>query len=145
MNTNVKICFLLPLREHNETLLMDAVYYDRADIVHMLINNGCDVRARNDLGWSVYHYAALNNSRTSLGLLLKHDTSHVDDVEDGGSTPLHYAVLKSNIKSVELLLQHKANQTIRNKSFNKTALDLAELWNLDEIVELLKNKLNILL
>ena len=80
----------------------------------MLINNGCDVGARDVDGRSAYHYAALNNSRTSLGLLLEHDASHVDDVDDIGDTPLHYAVLRNNIESVELLLQHKANQTIRN-------------------------------
>ena len=67
--------------KYNKTLLMDAAFYDRADIVHILINNGCDVGARDFGGWSAYHDAALHNSRTSLSFLLKHDASHVDDVE----------------------------------------------------------------
>ena len=122
----------------NITLLMHAARYDRSDIVHMLIINGCDVRVSNAFGSSAYHQAA-GRSAASLRLLLEHDASHVNDVNDKGETPLHWVVHWNNIEAVRLLLQYKANQTIRDK-YNVTALDMAERRNRHKIVDLLKNK-----
>ena len=65
--------------KYNRTLLYYATgWNDRADIVHMVIINGCDVGARIYDGSSAYPATASNNSTSSLHLLLEYNSSHVD-------------------------------------------------------------------
>lgn len=56
---------------------------------------------------------------------------------DGGYTPLHEACTQRKRNVVELLLQYGADQSICERD-GLTPLDLAEMFEAEEIVELLK-------
>lgn len=69
-------------------------------------------------------FAAKNNNKELLKLLLRFDKSEIDKQDLVGNTPLHYAVGKNNQEIIELLLKNCALVNIKNV-FAKTSLELA--------------------
>ena len=83
----------------------------KADIVHLLIQNGADVAAQDDAQSTPLHLASSKGSVETVELLIKH-RADVNALNVNLSTPLHLAAssrlaLEGGI--VRLLLKHGAN------------------------------------
>ena len=123
------------------TLLHVAAVFDHDRLIKQLIERNVDLDARNDFGRSAYHIAAVWGSTSSLQKLLEADPHHVDDVDEGKSTPLMRAVWNGHVKSVELLLvRFKANLSLVDGHGN-TALDVARRKKHVECIKLLEEGL----
>lgn len=93
-----------------ETVLHEAVRFDRNDCVDLLLKRGVDLNLRDIHGRSALHVAVVWKNVEALKLILKNRyvdlNSHIDRQ---GNTPLHF------IKSKERLVEHfnyKCNDTL---------------------------------
>lgn len=78
----------------------------KAEIVHVLLEHGADVTARDDSHSTPLHLASSNWSPNIVRLLIEHDAD-VDVVDENHKTPLLLASSGVSVKPA-LLLQHKA-------------------------------------
>ncbi len=69
---------------------------------------GLEPEARDGLGWTALHYAALDGSREELALLLSQGLN-VDGANYGGYTPLHLATIGGKLAAMEDLLEAGAD------------------------------------
>ena len=85
------------------TLLHDACSNDsRKDVAKMLINKGSDVNAKNNLGYTPLHIAALNGSSEIIKLLLENGADK-NAKDNDGNTPYDRAVWVQQTRVYELL------------------------------------------
>ncbi len=103
-----------------------------AEVVDLLINNGADANALNDVSKTPLHKALSNRpgylfspSRfVDVAAMLLKAGAGVDSKDDDGNTPLHLAT-ENGLKSViKLLLENGADPSARNNN-NETPLHLA--------------------
>ena len=95
-----------------------------------------DVNARNPLGDTPLHIAAVGGDGVVVSLLLKHG-ANIDARGEHGYTPLHEACEQGNTDVVKVLLDSGADTKVRNEN-GLTPLEIAELLDREEIAKLLK-------
>lgn len=89
--------------------LFAPVVDDKAEIVEILLKNGCDVNGRDPLGATALHMSADTGNLEIAKLLLKNG-ANATAIDNFGWTPLHVAAFSShNIALVELLLNAVAS------------------------------------
>ena len=100
---------------------------DPSDIrigVPFLINHGADPNIQDKLGNTALHFAAVNNSREVIEMLLEAGAL-IDAQNVLGDTALHRAAQEYAIDGVEVLIDHGASLDIENNE-GETALDAAK-------------------
>ncbi|XP_057311481.1 E3 ubiquitin-protein ligase TRIM56-like [Hydractinia symbiolongicarpus] len=107
-----------------KTLLIIAACYNKPSIVKCLIDAGSDVYAVNEDKWNAYHYSAFYGDHDVLKVLINHDITNINNVNNYNDTPLHLASFHDHIDCVKLLLSiPHIDVNIRNKQ-NQTAYDV---------------------
>jgi ankyrin repeat protein len=122
-----------------DTPLHVAVSNGRPDLVEMLLENGADVKAKNNVGDSALHFACMRNRKTGrkdiIWQLLLHGAdvnaqNNVNELEDleedsdgelvnddqsvGGDTPLQNAINESSIQTIRTLLNNGADISVQD-------------------------------
>ncbi|WP_295159424.1 ankyrin repeat domain-containing protein [uncultured Brachyspira sp.] len=111
------------------TPLITASYIGNSDIIHTLINAGCNIRARDDIdGAMPIHVASANGNDDAVILLLEKDNTLVNETDNNGNdTPLHWAAMKNKPSAVDILLKYNSDAEIKNSDGN-TALHYASMY-----------------
>ena len=125
---------------NNATLLHLAAWYNRDDIVKLLLDRKIDVCVRDGDGRSAYHDAAYKNSFESLRMLLQFDPTHVNDRSNYDWTPIMLAADHGHVECVKLLLECQADVDIENGGGQRT-IDFARKGNHTDIINLLNDYL----
>ncbi|XP_057310352.1 putative ankyrin repeat protein RBE_0319 [Hydractinia symbiolongicarpus] len=122
---------------YETTLLIIAARYNKPSIVKYLIDAGSDVYAVNKDKWNAYHYSASCGHRDVLKLLINHDVTNINNVNNNNDTPLQLASFFGHTDCVKLLLSiPHIDVNIRNTD-NNTPLHLASAYGHIDCVKLL--------
>ena len=122
------------------TALMRAADTDSVSVVHELLKRQIDWTAKDNLGRTAVHSAAINGSIDSLAVLLSLRDVEVNLQDINGNTPLHDAAgLTYDSECLELLLSKGADiETVNNRG--KTALDTARAQGAKKNIIILKKR-----
>jgi len=77
-------------------------------IIQLLLAQGADIKAGNDVAATALHVAAASGQKTAAALLILHGAD-VNATDKAGYTPLHYAARFGKDDVIELLLKKGAN------------------------------------
>ena len=103
----------------SEIPLFIAVYYDKYDIIKILLENGADVNIKTSLNKNALIFSSNYNI---IKLLLEHNIEiNINRNKSHNFIPLLYHINISNYKTVKLLLKNDADVNIRDNN-NKNAL-----------------------
>lgn len=107
-------------------------------VVELLILNGAKVDILSRSGDTPLHQAASAGCVEVVELLLKNG-ANIEAKDASGKTPLHRAAsaYKNGKEIVRLLLSKGADPTVEDE-YGQNPLDIAEVWNLEDIAELLR-------
>ncbi|MFH1956992.1 MAG: ankyrin repeat domain-containing protein [bacterium] len=119
------------------TPLMQAAFTDSFYITKLLIENGVDVNARNNSGFTALIFAVAEKSLVVARLLIEAG-ANVNVKGDNGLTPLMVGALNQSYALVNLLLEKGADINLKN-SEGKTVIKLAGEKGYDKIVALLES------
>jgi ankyrin repeat protein len=108
--------------------MIDAARRGAADECRCLLALGGDVRATNDVGWTVLH-AAARAGHAPLVRLLAAAGAEVDALSANRRTPLHWAVCNGHEAAAQALLEAGADRNSRNKY---GATPLSEAYRVNE-------------
>ena len=126
---------------NNLTALSWSVFYDRIDYVRLLLRHGADTQVLDNESRSILHWTIQNKQPNILQMLIDHNSSLIDWVDNQRRTVLHLAVGRSNIALVRYLLgvTHKSAIDIKNKTdkMGRTPLHWAAVLGETDIVTLL--------
>ena len=104
--------------------------------IEVMIKSGlADVEAKDEVGWTPLHSAALNNAIETAKLLIDAGAD-VKAKDDYGQTPLHHASRWNSIETAKLLLERGADVGAKN-IWGQTPLHLATRMNAIETAKLL--------
>lgn len=107
--------------ESNATPLIDAVTFNKIEIVKLLVENGANINHKVNVGTTPLMLATSNNLKIT-DYLLKNGAK-VNVKNNDGLTPLHWAAqFADNKKTLEILLEKGADPTIKDID-GKTAID----------------------
>lgn len=116
--------------------LLLAVYYEKEEVAHYLIENGASVNENSAMGSPLMAAVVKNNYKLTETLLSK--GADVNATDANGTTSLIYAVTFQLEDMVELLLKYEPNRLHKDeKGF--TAIDYAEKLTNKQIEAILKN------
>lgn len=113
---------------------------ERAAIARLLVNAGAGINATDAEGHTSLHYAARNDDEEMLHLLLNVRGIELNVRCTNGFTPLMEAAETGGVKATEALLTAGADVNVEDKT-GKTAIDIADDNEKDEIVSLLREKM----
>ena len=105
---------------HGCTALLHACSASKSTkTIELLLRQGADKRAKENMGRSMLHCAAMNGDSTILRYILKHhyyDNDSINEVDSyNGFSPLHSACFfGGDLKSIELLLKRGADWQLRD-------------------------------
>ncbi|KAL8758200.1 MAG: hypothetical protein Q9199_001663 [Rusavskia elegans] len=94
---------------------------NRVAVVKLLLQNGADVRAQSDGGWTALHNAAEKGFEDVASLLLDWEAD-VNATTSSGMTPLHWCARNGHIDLVKLLLRQQGIRVHRKDSFEETPM-----------------------
>lgn len=121
---------------NGDTPLMLAAFYGNLPVVKLLLAREVEV---NRPGWTALHYAAINGSSEIVQLLLE-ASAYVDaESPDDKMTPVMLAAMRGRVAAVRVLRDGGADLSLKNKD-GLTAMDLAQRYGQDEVVDVLKEK-----
>lgn len=96
-----------------------AVFYSRhmpEDIMWWLVEQGADINARNQWGWTPLHdILSFAQDRTDDAELLLYLGADIHAVTPEGDTPLHYAAEWGQLRVVKMLIEKGADAYARNE------------------------------
>jgi len=94
----------------NKTLLQHAVSKNCIQLTNLYLQEGADIHAKDDKGWTPLHEAAKNSSySTQMIRLLLSNGADIEAIDNQGRTPLHLAAANSVTKGGEFLIGAGAN------------------------------------
>ncbi len=117
------------------TPLILACYSGNNKVATFLVEKGCDVNYKSEMGTALMASAVKGNVEMITVLLSKN--AAINSTDDNGITALMFAVKFGNKEAVKMLLQNHADKTIKDKE-GKTAFEYAVFSGDDEIINLLK-------
>ncbi|KAL8833668.1 MAG: hypothetical protein Q9176_007869 [Flavoplaca citrina] len=94
---------------------------NRRTMVMLLLQNGADVTAQSDGGWTPLHNAA-EKGHEDVALLLLEGTADVNATTSSGMTPLHWSARNGHTDLVKLLLRQPGIRVHRKDSFEETPM-----------------------
>ena len=121
------------------TPLHRSVEAGNKDVVKYLLENGANATTTNTAGWAPVHCSALHNESSMLKILLAHDSSDINHQTINGFTPLHIAAYKGKLETVRVLAEHP-DCDLSIKATGRSALELAQRFNTNDIVDYLTKK-----
>lgn len=122
---------------HCRLALHIAAAEGHSSIIKLLLEQNCDLQARNMISWLPIHCAAERGRYNSVRTLIE-SHSPVDPVDKNGQTPLHLAARNGHSDIVKYLLKNGAKIDKRT-STNDNCLDLAISTNQYAVAEILVN------
>ena len=108
-----------------------------SSIIKVLLEENCDLQARNMISWLPIHCAAEHGRYNSLQVLLENH-SPIDPFDKNQQTPLHLAARNGHVELVKVLLKNGA-QIDRRTTNGENCLDLAIATNQYSVAEVLVN------
>jgi ankyrin repeat protein len=87
------------------TALGHAAKEGHKEIAELLVENGADVSAKDEDGWTPLFYAAGGGKKEVVELLIEKGAD-VNATDDGGTTPLDVAIARKHPKIANLLRKH---------------------------------------
>jgi hypothetical protein len=124
-----------PATEKNFGLLHDALMFEKTDEAESLAQVA-DANARDVMGRTYLHYAAMYGNRNVAELLLARGAD-VNAKAIAGDTPLILAMRSAKKDAVELLLAHGADVSSRDPLTANTPLHMAAAIGSKDLAELL--------
>lgn len=106
--------------------------------IRVLLENGVDSNARDNLGWTTLHHVALEARDHSIRALLDHGADPNIQTKDSGRTAMHHAGGAGHLSSVKLLLEKGSSPKIRDRK-GLTVSDYAAAEGKSEVVEYLQS------
>jgi ankyrin repeat protein len=97
--------------------------FNSRELVEYLINNGADVEARSDSGWTPLHSQAYGGHRDGVKVLLEHG-ANLEATHAYGMTPLVNSIRWDRIEVARLLVEKGAKVDVTN-SLGRTPLILS--------------------
>lgn len=107
------------------TLLMLASYNEQLEMTRVLLENGGDPQAANDMGQIPLAGAAFKGNAAMARLLIEHGADVNARMPDG-KTPLMFAAMFNRTEIIDLLLEHGADTTLRSMD-GSTAQTMAQM------------------
>ena len=107
------------------------------NFVNYLMTNGFQINKQRSMSPI---YASVMCEQYEIAKLLIENGSDINVQEEDKNTALHQAVMIRNTELCKLLLDHGANYEIRGES-NLTPLEMAKIMGLDEIIDLIVEKM----
>ena len=95
--------------EGDDNDLIAAAKRGDTELCKRLLENGADVNAADEVGWTPLHSAAANGKTETCKLLLENGAD-INAEDEGGKTPLHYATVNGNTETCELLKTYGAKE-----------------------------------
>eukprot|EP00026_Physarum_polycephalum_P007220 Phypoly_transcript_07277.p1 GENE.Phypoly_transcript_07277~~Phypoly_transcript_07277.p1 ORF type:complete len:507 (+),score=93.38 Phypoly_transcript_07277:66-1586(+) len=117
------------------TPLMWAVYYNRVEIVEILLYYNVNLNAKSKGGFTAMHVAVSKGSTACVSLLCK-SGANLSSRSNTGYTPLHEGSNSGKLDSIKILLDYKAQINLKT-SEGFTCLHLAAAKGNLEICQLL--------
>jgi ankyrin repeat protein len=121
------------IRHENMPIIHWAIMHDYMDLFHLLLENGADLEARNQIEGTVLTYACYTG-HIAVAEMLIDKGANIEAKDGSGSTALISACYMGHIAVVEMLLDKGANIDAENK-YGDTALSLANNPIIIEILE----------
>ncbi|NWT72916.1 ANKE1 protein, partial [Prunella himalayana] len=128
--------------KYYKTPLMVACASGNIVLVEFLLEKGADVNATDNFLWTPLHHACYHGHLDIVEVLVKAGAA-VNAAAIGNATPLMRAIEACRLDMVYFLITAGADVQAVNSN-GKSALDLAEIFEDDKIIELLENQLQIL-
>ncbi|KAL8790939.1 MAG: hypothetical protein Q9213_000364 [Squamulea squamosa] len=94
---------------------------NRVALVKLLLENGANVRAQSDGGWTALHNAAEKGFEDVASLLLEREAD-ANATTSSGMTALHWGARNGHINVVRLLLQQPGIRIHRKDAFEETPM-----------------------
>lgn len=123
------------LRYPDQLELLDAAEKGNSIVVKNLLDQGTNVNARDNNGWTPLMRATERGHKEVVEVLLD-KSAYINAKDDNGYTALMYATMSGHKDIVELLLAHNADLNEQD-NFGKTALLNPARNGYKDIVELL--------
>lgn len=123
-----------------ETPLFKACSLKSEGAVELLLHQGASTEICNQRKWTPLHIACEVGALSCVKQLIQHK-ANLNAQTRNGNTPLHVACLKKQTEIFKYLLEAGADKMIPNSS-GKTVLDLANERNIEEIKEIMEEKIN---
>jgi len=117
------------------TALILACYKGNNEVAKFLIENGCDVNYKSEMGTALMA-ASVKGNVEMINILLD-KKADINGIDYNGLTALMLAVKFGNEQVIHVLLQNKADKT-KIDTQGKTAFEYAVLSGNEEIITLLK-------
>lgn len=123
--------------KHSESPIHKGIVLNRVAIVQEMLENGLDINAENEEGFTPVQIAILCEKVEIFKMFLNHPSFLVNHTSEKG-TPLHTAVQNAKLDFIELLLLFGANPSVRdNKGFSAL-----EICDSEETMKFLDFKIN---
>ncbi|KAF7287649.1 hypothetical protein GWI33_005997 [Rhynchophorus ferrugineus] len=104
------------------TPLHEAILGKNIEIATMLIQNGAEIKAKNNSDFNLLHLAASQDNTTMLDYLINGLQININIQNKNGWTPLHCAARKG-LKNIYYYLEKNGANTNIKDNYNRTALD----------------------
>ncbi len=135
------LCFALAASaayflSNGEDALLEAARKNDLGKVKYLVENGANVNAKDNDGWTPLHWAASKNNLDMVKYLVETGKADVNAKTSYGTTPLYWAAEKNNLDMVKYLVENGANVNAK-ASYGTTPLHKATLNNNLEMVKYL--------
>lgn len=122
-------------------LLTLASISGNVEIVDFLINEDCDLKARDAKGETAL-FKACTNGHSKVVLLLLEANASVNEANGFGTTPLYSACSANKPDIVEILIDRGAKLEVNERGF--TLLHIASIHDFDEVAKVLIKKAKLL-